>query len=210
MDLAAPGLFSAAEFRRRAPVEGAFAAQSELGDHALNPELNALILSNKLRDAAVLVPVVDHPGGATVILTQRNANLRNHSGQVAFPGGRVDATDPTPEFTALRETQEEIGLDPHEIDVIARMPDYVTGTGYRIVPVLAVVRPGFDLVVNPDEVEAVFEVPLAFLMNPANHHRASRELGGRQRHFYEMPFEDRYIWGVTAGIIHSLYQRLYA
>ncbi len=162
-----------------------------------------------LRDAAVLVPVVDHVEGATLILTQRTEKLRSHSGQVAFPGGGIDDTDASPEAAALREAHEEIGLDRAHIEVIGRMPDYVTGSGYRIAPVLSIVKPGFELKANPDEVDAVFEVPLAFLMDPANHRRESRTWNDQTRYFYTMPFGDRRIWGVTAGIIHTLYERLY-
>ena len=110
----------------------------------------------------------------------------------------------------MRETFEEIGLPADSIEVIGRMPDYVTGSGYRIVPVLGVVRPGFELAINEHEVDAVFEVPLSFLMNPANHHRESRVWLERERFYYTMPFGDRFIWGATAGIIRTLYERLYA
>ncbi len=201
--------FSAADFRSRALVEKAPHADTDYGDHALNPDLRDLILQNTLRDAAVLVPVVDHGDDASVILTKRTEKLRSHSGQIAFPGGRVDASDPTPEFTALRETEEEIGLSSDFIEVVGRMPDYVSGSGFRIAPVLAVVKPGFLLTINEDEVDDAFEVPLSFLMNPANHNRESRIWQNRERFFYTMPFGERYIWGVTAGIIRTLYERLY-
>lgn len=203
-------VFTADDFRRRALREtGPFAAD-EFGDHRLNPGLRDMIVRDGLRDAAVLVPVVDHGPEATVLLTQRNANLRSHSGQVAFPGGRIDAGDASAEAAALRETMEEIGLPGERVEVIGRLPDYVTGSGYRIAPVLSVVKPGFHLHLNPAEVDAAFEVPLSFLMDPANHHRQSRTWNEVQRHFYEMPFGERYIWGVTAGIIRTLYERLYA
>jgi 8-oxo-dGTP pyrophosphatase MutT (NUDIX family) len=135
--------------------------------------------------------------------------MRSHSGQIAFPGGKIDAEDPSPEDAALREAGEEIGLDGGHVDVIGRLPEYVSGSGYRIAPVLSIVRPGFLLTINPDEVDAAFEVPLAFLMDPANHRRQSRIWNDRERFFYEMPFGDRYIWGVTAGIIRTLYESLY-
>ena len=201
--------FSAADFRSRALIEKAPHADADYGDHALNPDLRDMILQATLRDAAVLVPVVDHGDDASVILTKRTEKLRSHSGQIAFPGGRVDATDPTPEFTALRETEEEIGLSSDFIEVVGRMPDYVSGSGFRIAPVLAVVKPGFLLTINEDEVDDAFEVPLSFLMNPANHNRESRIWQNRERFFYTMPFGERYIWGVTAGIIRTLYERLY-
>lgn len=182
----------------------------DYGDHRLNPDLKSLIVRPGLRDAAVLVPVVDHADGATVILTLRTETLRSHSGQVAFPGGRIDPEDASPEAAALREAEEEIGLEPSEVDIVGRMPDYSTGSGYRIAPVLSVVRPGFTLDVNPHEVADAFEVPLAFLMNPDNHRRESRIWQERERFYYIMPFGDRFIWGVTAGIIRALYERLYA
>lgn len=209
MDIRTAPDFSAEEFRRRAerqtPHEG-----DDYGDHRLNPDLKHLIVRASLRDAAVLVPVVDHTEGASVILTQRTAHLRSHSGQVAFPGGRIDPEDASPEAAALRETEEEIGLDRGHIEIVGRLPDYSTGSGYRIAPVLSVVKPGFSLEINPDEVEAAFEVPLAFLMDPDNHRRESRLWQEKERFYYTMPFDDRYIWGVTAGIIRTLYERLYA
>lgn len=201
--------FTAEDFRRRAEHEKSFHTGEDIGDHILNPTMKKQILRPDLRDAAVLVPVVDREGGASVILTRRTDKLRSHSGQVAFPGGSVDPTDPSPEFTALRETEEEIGLTPNYIDIVGRMPNYVTGSGFRIAPILSVVRPGFDLHINEDEVDVAFEVPLAFLMNPANHTQDSRMWQEQERFFYTMPFEDRYIWGITAGIIRSIYERLY-
>lgn len=201
--------YSAASFRRRATAEQP-PHGGALGDHALNPDLEDLILNARLRDAAILVPVVDHGSEATVILTKRTDHLSTHSGQIAFPGGRIDAEDASPEDAALRETEEEIGLDRSFIEVVGRMPDYVSGSGFRIAPVLSVVRPDFMLTLNRDEVDDAFEVPLAFLMDPANHSQESLVWQGRERHFYTMPYEQRYIWGITAGIIRTLYERLYA
>ena len=143
---------------------------------------------------AVMIAVVDHPGDATLLLTQRTVHLRNHSGQIAFPGGRIDPEDATPEDAALRETEEEVGLDPSLIDIIGRMPDYVTGSGYRIAPVLGVVTPGFDLTIKPDEVDAAFEVPLRFLMDPANHRRESRLWNEQERFFTRCHMATVY-WG---------------
>jgi 8-oxo-dGTP pyrophosphatase MutT (NUDIX family) len=203
-------VFTADDFRRRALRETGPFAGDEFGDHRLNPTLRHMIVREGLRDAAVLVPVIDHGPEATVLLTQRNANLRSHSGQIAFPGGRIDADDVSPEAAALREAMEEVGLPAGHVDVIGRLPDYVSGSGYRIAPVLSVVKPGFHLHLNPDEVDAAFEVPLSFLMDPENHRRKSRTWNDVQRYFYEMPFGERYIWGVTAGIIRTLYERLYA
>lgn len=208
MDAFVPMPYSAADFRQRATAERV-ADDEEYGDHRFNPQHGHLIRRTDLRDAAVLVPVVDHGDEATVILTKRAEKLRNHSGQVAFPGGRIDPTDPTPEHAALRETMEEIGLDAEHIEIIGRIPDYVAGSGYRIAPVLGIVRPGFHLTINEHEVDAAFEVPLRFLMDPANHERGSRMWDDKEWFYYDMPYGGRRIWGVTAGIIRTLYERLY-
>jgi 8-oxo-dGTP pyrophosphatase MutT (NUDIX family) len=200
--------YSAADFRLRAVAERV-GGDEEYGDHRFNPQHGTLIRRTDLRDAAVLVPVVDHGDEATVLLTKRAEKLRNHSGQVAFPGGRIDSTDPTPEHAALRETMEEIGLDAGHIEIIGRIPDYVAGSGYRIAPVLGIVQPGFQLTINEHEVDAAFEVPLRFLMDPANHRRDSRMWNDKEWFYYDMPYGGRRIWGVTAGIIRTLYERLY-
>jgi 8-oxo-dGTP pyrophosphatase MutT (NUDIX family) len=202
--------FSAADFRRRAARQNALAPEGSYGDHRINPDLAHLIVREGLTDAAVLIPAVDRPGGATLLLTKRTETLRSHSGQVAFPGGRIDPGDVSAEAAALRETEEEIGLDRRFVEIVGRLPDYLSGSGFRVAPVLGIVRPGFLLTLNADEVDDAFEVPLAFLMNAANHRRQSRTWQGRERFFYEMPYEGRYIWGLTAGIIHMLYERLYA
>ncbi len=210
MDNALAQQFSAKDFRVRAALERGPYAGADYGDHRWNPDIGGLLLQRPLRDAAVLIPVVDYGERATILLTKRAERLRSHSGQVAFPGGRIDDTDASPEEAALREAEEEIGLDRQFIDVIGRMPDYVSGSGYRIAPVLSVVRPGFLLTINRDEVDDAFEVPLSFLMDPANHTRDSRIWENKERFFYTMPYGERYIWGVTAGIIRTLYERLYA
>jgi 8-oxo-dGTP pyrophosphatase MutT (NUDIX family) len=203
--------FTAGDFRRRAAsLDGSAAADGEDGDHRLNPDLRHLIVRPGLRDAAVLIGVVDHGEGATVLLTKRTETMRSHSGQIAFPGGRIDPTDATPEAAALRETLEEIGVGADDIELVGRLPDYVTGSGYRIAPVLGVVSPNAFLTLNADEVEDAFEVPLAFLMDEANHRQESRIWQDRERFYYTMPYGDRFIWGVTAGIIRILYERLYA
>lgn len=202
--------FSAADFRARAQRQEPSGLHGEWGDHRLNPTLRDLIVRDGLRDAAVLIAIVDHPEEATVILTKRTEGLRSHSGQIAFPGGRIDPEDPTPEAAALREAEEEIGLSPDEVEIVARMPDYFAGSGFKIVPVLATVRPGLMLTINRDEVDDAFEVPLRFLMDPVNHARESLMWQERERHYYAMPFGERYIWGVTAGIIRAVYERLYA
>jgi 8-oxo-dGTP pyrophosphatase MutT (NUDIX family) len=158
--------------------------------------------------ASVLVPIVAHPGGLTVLFTQRTAHLRSHSGQVSFPGGRAEPSDPTPEFTALRESREEIGLRPERIEILARLPDYITRTGYQVTPIVGLLTPPLELVPDPREVQEVFEVPLAFLLDARNHRRESRELNGRTVGFYEMKFGERTIWGATAGMLVNLYRQL--
>ncbi|MDQ1196259.1 8-oxo-dGTP pyrophosphatase MutT (NUDIX family) [Rhizobium sp. SORGH_AS 787] len=185
-------------------------ASQDIGDHILNPSVRLSGDGIRLKDAAVLVPVIDDGDEARVIFTQRTKTLRNHSGQISFPGGGIDAQDRSPEEAALRETEEEIGMSHRFIETVGRMPDYISGTGFRIKPVLAVVRRGFTLTPNPAEVDEVFEVPLSFLMNPANHSRGSRMFQGRERFFYEMPYGERYIWGITAGIVRSIYERFYS
>jgi 8-oxo-dGTP pyrophosphatase MutT (NUDIX family) len=158
--------------------------------------------------AAVLVPIVDHPSGLTVIFTRRTTHLKAHSGQVSFPGGRAEPQDPTPEFTALRETQEEIGLAVERVEVLARMPDYHTRTGFRVTPVVGLVTPPLALHPDPREVEEVFEVPLAFLLDPGNHRTETRELQGRTVGYYVMRYGAHTIWGATAGMLMNLYRHL--
>ncbi len=206
-------LYSAAEFRRRAldqrggPIDLSW---REHGDHLLNPQTIEQVEGMKLRDAAVLVPVVDDGEEAKVIFTLRTATLRKHSGQIAFPGGAIDPDDASPEMAALREAQEEIGLADIFVEPVGRLPYYLAATGFRITPVLAVVKRGFDLSLNPTEVDDAFEVPLSFLMDPGHHMRDSMNLHGTERHFYRMPYGPRMIWGITAGIVRTLYERLYA
>jgi 8-oxo-dGTP pyrophosphatase MutT (NUDIX family) len=157
----------------------------------------------------VLIPVVARLPEASVLLTQRTPHLSAHAGQIAFPGGKVDSGDPTPAAAALREAEEEIGLLPAMVEPIGYLGPYLTRTGYRIVPVVGRVDPGHSLTINPNEVVDTFEVPLSFLMTPDNHRRGSRTVMGTPRYFYEMPFNERYIWGITAGIIRGLYERIY-
>lgn len=211
MDQNAPVPFSATDFRRRAAAQSPAQSGELFGDHRFNPGHPRLYLrQGPLRDAAVLVPVIDRGAEAAVLLTKRAETLRDHTGQVAFPGGRIDPGDISPEAAALRETMEEISLGAEFIEVVGRMPDYIAGSGYRIAPILGVVRPGFDLHLNADEVDTAFEVPLRFLMDAANHRRDSRMWNGLEWFYYEMPYGGQRIWGVTAGIIRTLYERLYA
>ncbi|PYB75548.1 CoA pyrophosphatase [Rhizobium wuzhouense] len=205
-------VFTAEDFRRRALAQVAPLDQAwrEHGDHVLNRDSILEIEQLNLRDAAVLVAVIDDADEARVILTKRTDKLRKHAGQIAFPGGGIDEADLSPEEAALREAEEEIGLDRRFVETVGRLPQYLAGTGFRIQPVLAVVQPGFVITPNPDEVESVFEVPLSFLMNPDNHRQDSRVWQGAVRHFYVMPYRERHIWGITAGIIRTLYERLYA
>jgi 8-oxo-dGTP pyrophosphatase MutT (NUDIX family) len=162
--------------------------------------------------AAVLVPIIAHPGGLTVLFTQRTAHLKAHSGQVSFPGGRTEPADGSPEVTALRESEEEIGLDRGRVEVLARLPEYFTRTGFRVTPVVGLIQPPLELRPDPNEVDAVFEVPLAFLRDVRNHQRQTREFQGRAVGFYAMPYrtneEDRYIWGATAGMVVNLVRAL--
>ncbi|TCM58455.1 NUDIX domain-containing protein [Rhizobium sp. PP-F2F-G48] len=205
--------FSAAAFRSRATAQRGGPIDLAWRDHAdilLNPDVVPYIETLSLRDAAVLVPVVDDGADAGVIFTERTTTLRKHSGQIAFPGGSVDPEDRSVEDAALRETEEEIGLDRAFIEPVARLPHYMALSGFRITPVLAIVRPGFTLSLNPDEVAGSFVVPLSFLMNPDNHAVDSGHWKGAERHYYSMPYEGHRIWGITAGIVRMLYERLYA
>ena len=163
--------------------------------------------------AAVLIPLVVRER-LGLLLTQRTAHLSTHSGQIAFPGGKVDAEDRDATAAALREAQEEIGLEPAHVEVLGRLPEYVTGTQFHITPVVALVQPGFTLLPNPGEVDDVFEVPLDFLMDPVNHRRHGFEWNGEMREWYSMPYQEgateRFIWGATAGMLRNLYRFLTA
>lgn len=210
MEALAARPYSADDFRARLSADRGPFAMADYADMRLNPDYVDYVKTVAMREAAVLIPIVDHEREATVLLTKRQEKLRSHAGQVAFPGGRVDPTDASPEDAALREAFEEVGLRRSDVEIVGRMPDYPAGTGFRIAPVFGIVKPGFDLAINEDEVEAAFEVPLRFLMDPANHSQDSRVWGDKERFFYRMPFEGWMIWGVTAGIIRTIYERLYA
>ena len=178
------------------------------GDPGNDRMLQIIAQERPIRPAAVLIPIVDH-AEPTVLLTQRAAHLNDHAGQISFPGGKIDATDASPLDAALREADEEIGLKHEFIDPIGYLDLYATGFGFRILPTLARIKPGFKLRINETEVDDAFEVPLAFLMNPANHQLHAKEFRGMERHYYAMPFAERYIWGATAGILRVLYERIY-
>jgi 8-oxo-dGTP pyrophosphatase MutT (NUDIX family) len=184
------------------------AAPGARGDLDLDPEMWARAGVAATKPAAVLVPIVDRVE-PMVLLTQRTHDLSSHAGQVAFPGGKIDPHDESPRHAALREAQEEIGLAPSLVEPIGYLDLYLTFSGYRILPLLARVSPGYALVLNPFEVTETFEVPLAFLMNVDNHQRKSRDWKGIPREYFAMPYGERYIWGVTAGILRNLYERLY-
>ena len=178
------------------------------GDHDADPVMKKISEVRPIRPAAVLVPVIDHPE-PTVLLTQRAQHLPDHPGQVSFPGGKIDKTDASPLESALREAQEEIGLDRKAVTPLGYLDLYMTTLGYRIVPVIARVKAGFSLTLNTAEVDATFEVPLGFLMDQANVQRHSRDWNGMTRHYYAITFGERYIWGVTAGILRNMYDRIY-
>jgi 8-oxo-dGTP pyrophosphatase MutT (NUDIX family) len=178
------------------------------GDQGTDRMLEIIAREQPVRPAAVLIPVVDRPQ-PTVLLTQRAAHLNDHAGQISFPGGKIDATDASPLDTALREAEEEVGLSRDFIDPIGYLDLYGTSFGFRILPTVARVTPGFKLRINHSEVDDAFEVPLEFLMDPANHQVHSKEFRGMERSYYAMPFAERYIWGATAGILRVLYERIY-
>jgi len=177
------------------------------GDHRADDALPFILDPTNIRPAAVLIPIVAHED-ATLLLTERSHALAAHAGQVAFPGGRIEAGE-TPLEAALREAEEEIGLGHDLVAPIGRLAPYLTGTGFRVTPIVALVDPRHRLTLNLTEVAAAFEVPLSFLMNPGNHELRSREVRGRTRRFYAMPFEGHDIWGATAGMIRALYERVY-
>ena len=180
----------------------------ESGDSGTDRMLEIVAREQPIRPAAVLIPVVDHPQ-PSVLLTQRSPHLADHAGQIAFPGGKIEATDASPLEAALREAEEEVGLKRQYIEPIGYLGLYGTSFGFRILPTVARVRPGFSLDVNHAEVDDAFEVPLSFLMNAANHQVHRKEFRGMLRSYYAMPFEERYIWGATAGMLRMLYERIY-
>lgn len=175
------------------------------GDHVVNPHFRA---KEPLRPAAVLVPIVMRDGGPTVLFTQRTDHLDHHPGQVSFPGGHVEESDGTPEETAIRETEEEVGLHRRHIEIVGRIDTYLTSTGFSVTPVVALVRPPFEINPDPFEVAEVFEVPLAFLLDPENHECEERVYGDITWHGYAIPYNGYHIWGVTAGMVRNFYEIL--
>jgi 8-oxo-dGTP pyrophosphatase MutT (NUDIX family) len=216
---------------RTVPIVGVDAHLPSVAEHVLQaqaiahrftqapswtPELRAEppLYEKTLVPAAVLIALVQGPSGLQVLLTERASKLSTHSGQVAFPGGKVDPQDVSMEAAAMREAHEEVGLEPAFVKVMGTLPQYVTGTAFEVTPVVALVEPGFSLVRNPQEVATVFQVPLAFLMNPAHHRRHAMQWMGQHREWFSMAYADaageRFIWGATAGMLRNLYRFLSA
>ncbi len=219
MDYLIPDIYGFEAFEKR--VLERFASRADLfaaigGDQSMNPDHPMFAAGLQFKPAAVLIPVIDRDGEATILLTQRTEHLSSHSGQVAFPGGKIDPGE-SPEEAALREAEEEVGLEPAQVDIIGTFGPYYTGSGYCISPVIGMVRGEPRLTLSEDEVAAAFEVPLGFLMDQKNHARESRLWADKKVYYYVMPFADdaveppveRRIWGVTAGIIRMVQERLY-
>ncbi|MHA1163982.1 MAG: CoA pyrophosphatase [Alphaproteobacteria bacterium] len=210
--------FSLADLRRRAQgvladprerIEPGHDPLTGRSDFDLNPELAKLEGADRRRPAAVLVPIIERDCEARVLFTQRAEHLSSHAGQISFPGGKMDPRDANVAETALREAQEEIGLDPRYVDTIGFLDDYATSTGYRISPLVAVIREGYSIVPDDNEVAEIFDVPLSFLMDSSNHKLHTRQWRGVRRQFYAMSYEERFIWGATAGMLRNLYEALY-
>lgn len=199
---AGAGLTFGVEWLRRHFAESPVSVEAVYGDEDARPD------PTFLKAAAVLVPIVTRPDELTVLFTRRTAHLRSHSGQISFPGGRIEEGDASEQAAALRETQEEIGIAGSSIEVIGRLADYHTRTGFRVTPVVGLVAVPFALRVDAREVDEVFEVPLSFLLDPANHQKHSREFQGRQREYYAIPYLEHYIWGATAGMLVNFYRHL--
>jgi len=171
-------------------------------------ERQATIGAGELKPAAVLILVVNHPADPTIVFTQRTAHLADHAGQISFPGGRADERDATPERTALREAEEEIGVTPDRVEVLGKLPEYNTGTGYRVTRIVGWAEPPLKYAPDPHEVADVFEVPLAFLLDEGNHRYESAFFKGRMRKFWSMPYGERFIWGATAGMLVTFHRIL--
>ena len=193
----------------RADIVARLAASPPLEELLTADDLERLHLNaqQELKPAAVLLLVVNHPGDPTVVFTQRTADLADHAGQISFPGGRCDAADRTPERTALREAEEEVGIPADRVEILGRLPEYHTSTGYAVTPVVGWAEPPLVYRPDPREVADVFEVPLAFLLEPRNHRQESAFYRGRLRKYWAMPYGERFIWGATAGMLVT-FQRL--
>ena len=161
-----------------------------------------------LTHAAVLVPIISRDDGLQVLLTKRTEHLKNHPGQISFPGGRVDDTDLDAQHTALRETEEEVGLDPSHVEIIGELDQYIVGTGYLVSPIIGLIKPPFKLIRQEDEVAEIFEVPLEFLIEPKNFKRYAREFNGTVHHHFSLTWQSYFIWGATAGMLRNLSERL--
>ncbi len=179
------------------------------GDHMLNKHIENSVVKKALKPAAVLIPIVERENGLQVIFTKRTEKLRSHSGQVSFPGGKIDDSDLDGKAAALRETHEEIGVDASAIDVLGQFPNYHSGSGYVITPVVGLIESSVRFTANEDEVETIFEVPLVFLMNPENHEIHSREFDKINWQYYQMIWGEHRIWGVTAGMVRMFYNRIF-
>jgi 8-oxo-dGTP pyrophosphatase MutT (NUDIX family) len=172
-------------------------------------ERQKMLASNPLREAAVLLLVVNHPAEPTIVLTQRTQHLADHAGQISFPGGRCCEADETAEHTALREAQEEIGVDAKRIEILGRLPNYHTSTSFHVTPVVGWIEPPVAFKPDPHEVDDVFEVPLSFLLDTRNHRYESAFFKGRMRNYWALPYGRRFIWGATAGMLVT-FQRILA
>jgi 8-oxo-dGTP pyrophosphatase MutT (NUDIX family) len=188
-------------------LRGRFAAGGELGDAEYGDQ-GVVARPAGRRPAAVLVPIVLRPEALTMLFTRRTAHLKDHSGQISFPGGRAEPADGSAAGTALREAREEIGLAPERVEVLGALSEYHTRTDFRVTPVVALVAPPFALRLDAHEVAEAFEVPLSFVLDPANHQRHTREFQGRMVPYYAIPYRDYYIWGATAGMLVNLYRYL--
>jgi len=182
------------------------------GDHVLNPDY-AVTDDTSLKDASVLFGIIDREQGASVLLTKRTETLSSHKGQIALPGGKIDPSDNSAESAALREAHEEVGIEPELVTVLGRLGEYKSGSGYRVTPVIGIIDPAFVLTINEFEVAEAFEVPLGFLMDASNHEVGSAHWNEKERFFYKMPYGEgqkaKPIWGLTAGIIRMIYDRVY-
>ena len=232
INVAAPAGFDA----QAVPIESVCIAQQKVSDRLLDPhQLKERLLSppawqieitdenrhvmaadiiakrqaaGKVTRAAVLIPLLLQPNGLSVLLTQRTTHLRDHGGQISFPGGRMDPEDAGPNETALRESEEEIGLERERVEIIGQLPEYLTVSGYSVTPIIGLVKPQAEYVLDEFEVADIFEVPLSFLMDPANHQVRVWQSEQGSRRFYSMPYEGRFIWGATAGMLRNLYHLL--